>query len=52
MELRRPYGIERSDEEAFEMSNGCICCTVRGDLMTALWLQLMQKEELLFGILK
>lgn len=22
-----------SDEEIFEMNNGCICCTVRGDLM-------------------
>ena len=22
-----------SDEEVFEMNNGCICCTVRGDLI-------------------
>lgn len=25
--------IVSSDEEIFEMSNGCVCCTVRGDLI-------------------
>jgi G3E family GTPase len=25
--------IVKSDEEVFEMNNGCICCTVRGDLI-------------------
>jgi G3E family GTPase len=25
--------IVESDEEVFEMSNGCVCCTVRGDLI-------------------
>jgi G3E family GTPase len=28
--------IVSSDEELFEMNNGCICCTVRGDLIRTL----------------
>ena len=28
--------ITRVDEELFEMNNGCICCTVRGDLIRTL----------------
>src|SRR5262245_48774249 len=28
--------IENKDEQIVEMSNGCICCTVRGDLMRIL----------------
>ena len=28
--------VVRSDEEIFEMNNGCICCTVRGDLIRIL----------------
>jgi len=28
--------ILNTDEELFEMSNGCICCTVRGDLIRTL----------------
>jgi G3E family GTPase len=27
--------IVESDEEIYEMSNGCVCCTVRGDLVRA-----------------
>ena len=25
-----------SSEEVFEMNNGCVCCTVRGDLIRVL----------------
>src|SRR5687767_10125383 len=28
--------VVRSDEEVFEMNNGCLCCTVRGDLIRVL----------------
>lgn len=28
--------IERSDEEMIELTNGCICCSIRGDLRDAL----------------
>lgn len=33
-----------ADEEVFEMNNGCICCTVRGDLIRILG-NLMKRRE-------
>ena len=39
-----------SDEELFEMNNGCICCTVRGDLIRILG-RLMKRKDQLDGIL-
>ena len=33
-----------ADEEIFEMNNGCICCTVRGDLIRILG-QLMRRKD-------
>ena len=37
-------------EELFEMNNGCICCTVRGDLIRILG-RLMKRKDRLDGIL-
>jgi len=34
-----------SDQEVVEMSNGCICCTVRGDLLRSLFGLLRHKEK-------
>jgi G3E family GTPase len=39
-----------SDEELFEMNNGCICCSVRGDLIRVLG-RLMKRKDRLDGIL-
>ena len=36
--------IEKTDESIIEMNNGCICCTVRGDLIKILG-SLKQKRE-------
>jgi G3E family GTPase len=35
--------IVDSDEEVFEMNNGCICCTVRGDLIRVISRLIKQK---------
>ncbi len=42
--------VIQSDEELFEMNNGCICCTVRGDLIRVLG-RLMKRKDRLDGIL-
>ena len=42
--------VIQSDEELFEMNNGCICCTVRGDLIRILG-SLMKRKDQLDGIL-
>jgi G3E family GTPase len=34
-----------ADEEVFEMNNGCICCTVRGDLMRIIDGLMRRKEK-------
>jgi G3E family GTPase len=42
--------IVNADEEIFEMNNGCICCTVRGDLIRILG-GLMRRKDRFNGIL-
>lgn len=42
--------VIQSDEELFEMNNGCLCCTVRGDLIRILG-RLMKRKDKLDGIL-
>ena len=39
-----------ADEEVFEMNNGCICCTVRGDLIRIIG-NLLKRKGQLDGIL-
>jgi G3E family GTPase len=39
-----------ADEEVFEMNNGCICCTVRGDLVRILT-NLMKRRQKFDGII-
>jgi G3E family GTPase len=42
--------VVNADEEVFEMNNGCICCTVRGDLIRIIG-GLMKRSGKLDGIL-
>lgn len=37
--------VIHSDEEIFEMNNGCICCTVRGDLIRILERLLKRRDK-------
>ncbi|WP_433555563.1 CobW family GTP-binding protein [Pseudonocardia xinjiangensis] len=37
--------VLNSEEEVFEMNNGCICCTVRGDLIRILGSLLRRKDR-------
>ncbi|MGE0005513.1 MAG: GTP-binding protein [Parvibaculaceae bacterium] len=36
--------VERSDENVFEMASGCLCCTIRGDLIDTM-LKLIAKRD-------
>jgi G3E family GTPase len=42
--------VIRGDEELFEMNNGCICCSVRGDLIRILG-RLLKRKDRLDGVL-
>ena len=42
--------VIHGDEELFEMNNGCICCSVRGDLIRILG-RLLKRRDRLDGIL-
>jgi len=36
--------VERSDENVFEMASGCLCCTIRGDLIDTM-LKLIERRD-------
>src|ERR1700736_1654682 len=37
--------VVSADEEVFEMNNGCICCTVRGDLIRILGTLMKRRDR-------
>ena len=42
--------VTGADEEIFEMNNGCLCCSVRGDLIRVIG-EILRREEPLDGII-
>ncbi len=42
--------VVQADEEIFAMNNGCLCCTVRGDLLRVLG-RLLKRKDRLDGVL-
>ena len=42
--------VIQADEEIFAMNNGCLCCTVRGDLLRVLG-RLLKRKDRLDGVL-
>jgi G3E family GTPase len=37
--------VERSDENVFEMSSGCLCCTIRGDLIDTMLRLIARRDQ-------
>src|SRR4029078_1175103 len=37
--------VERSDENVFEMSSGCLCCTIRGDLIDTMLKIIARRDQ-------
>jgi len=37
--------VERSDENVFEMSSGCLCCTIRGDLIDTMARLIARRDQ-------
>ncbi len=44
--------VINAEEEVFEMNNGCICCTVRGDLIRILAKLAKRKEKFDYVIIE
>jgi G3E family GTPase len=37
--------VERSDENVFEMASGCLCCTIRGDLIDTMLKLIARRDQ-------
>src|SRR2546421_9901924 len=44
--------VINAEEEIFEMNNGCICCTVRGDLIRILGNLMKRKDKFDYGVIE